>query len=201
MNIATSIANRIAEELNVKPQQVLSTIALLDEGSTVPFIARYRKEATDGLDDTQLRNLEERLIYLRDMEDRRATIIKSITDQEKMTDALMLSLVEAETKTRLEDLYAPYKPKRRTKAQIAREAGIEPLLDSLLDNPEQDPLLVAAEYINEEAGFKDTESALEGARNIFLERVAEQADLVGTLREYVWENAQLKSKPISINKL
>ena len=196
MNIATSIANRIAEELNVKPQQVLSTIALLDEGSTVPFIARYRKEATDGLDDTQLRNLEERLIYLRDMEDRRATIIKSITDQEKMTDALMLSLVEAETKTRLEDLYAPYKPKRRTKAQIAREAGIEPLLDSLLDNPEQDPLLVAAEYINEEAGFKDTESALEGARNIFLERVAEQADLVGTLREYVWENAQLKSNVV-----
>jgi len=193
MNITTSIAIRIAEELNVKPQQVSATITLLDEGSTVPFIARYRKEATDGLDDTQLRNLEERLVYLRDMEDRRATIIKSITDQEKMTDALMLSLVDAETKTRLEDLYAPYKPKRRTKAQIAREAGIEPLLDAILNDPEQAPDLLAAEYINEEAGFNDGAAVLEGARNIFLERVSEQADLVGTLREYVWDNAQLKT--------
>lgn len=193
MNITNTIANRIAEELNVKPQQVTATITLLDEGSTVPFISRYRKEATDGLDDTQLRHLEERLIYLRDMEDRRAAIIKSITDQEKMTDELKLSLVEAETKTRLEDLYAPYKPKRRTKAQIAREAGIEPLLDSLLDNPKQVPDQAAAEYINEKAGFKDVDSLLEGARNIFLERVSEQADLVGTLREYVWGNAQIKS--------
>lgn len=193
MNIAHSIANRIAEELNVKPQQVIATITLLDEGSTVPFIARYRKEATDGLDDTQLRTLEERLIYLRDMEDRRAAIIKAITEQDKMTDALMLSLQEAETKTRLEDLYAPYKLKRRTKAQIAREAGLEPLLDGLLDNPEQEPSAAATDYINEETNFKDTDSVLEGARNIFLERVAEQANLVGTLRDYVWENAQLKS--------
>jgi len=193
MNITTSIAARIADELNVKPQQVISTITLLDEGSTVPFIARYRKEATDGLDDSQLRTLEERLIYLRDMEDRRATIIKSITDQDKMTDALKLSLVEAETKTRLEDLYAPYKPKRRTKAQIAREAGIEPVLDSLLEDPELLPEDVAVKYINEEAGFKDSEAVLEGARNIFLERVSEQADLVGVLRDYVWENAQLRT--------
>lgn len=193
MNITTSIAARIADELNVKPQQVIATITLLDEGSTVPFIARYRKEVTDGLDDSQLRTLEERLIYLRDMEERRATIIKSITDQDKMTDALKLSLVEAETKTRLEDLYAPFKPKRRTKAQIAREAGIEPVLDSLLDNPELLPEKIAAEYINEDAGFKDRYAVLEGARNIFLERVSEQADLVGTLRDYVWENAQLKT--------
>lgn len=196
MNVAKRITLRIAEELNVNTQQVDAAINLLDEGATVPFIARYRKEVTNNLDDTQLRHLEERLVYLRDMEDRRETIIKSIDEQGKLTDDLKQLLTEADTKTRLEDLYAPYKPKRRTKAQIAREAGIEPLLDSLLDDPEQAPLLLAEGYINEEAGFIDANTVLEGARNIFLERVAEQADLVGSLRNYAWDNAQLTSTVI-----
>ncbi|NOX43779.1 MAG: RNA-binding transcriptional accessory protein [Gammaproteobacteria bacterium] len=193
MNIAQRITSRIAEDISATIAQVNAAINLLDEGATVPFIARYRKEVTMGLDDTQLRNLEERLIYLRDMEDRRTAIIKSVEEQGKLTDELKLSLMEADTKTRLEDLYAPYKPKRRTKAQIAREAGIEPLLDSLLENPELSPEVLAKDYFNEEAGFADESSVLEGARNIFLERVAEQADLVGKLRDYVWSNAQLVS--------
>lgn len=193
MNIAQRITSRIAEDINASIAQVNAAITLLDEGATVPFIARYRKEATMGLDDTQLRNLEERLSYLRDMEDRRATIIKSIEEQGKLSDALKLSLMEADTKTRLEDLYAPYKPKRRTKAQIAREAGIEPLLDAILADPTISPEMAAKDYLNEAAGFVDESSVLEGARNIFLERVAEQADLVGKLRDFVWNNAQLTS--------
>jgi uncharacterized protein len=193
MTIAQRITNRIAEDINATAAQVDAAINLLDEGATVPFIARYRKEVTMGLDDTQLRLLEERLIYLRDMEDRRTAIIKSIEEQGKLTDELKLSLMEADTKTRLEDLYAPYKPKRRTKAQIAREAGIEPLLDALLENPALSPEASAKDYLNEEAGFADEAAVLEGARNIFLERVAEQADLVGKLRDYVWEHAQLIS--------
>jgi uncharacterized protein len=193
MTIAQRITTRIAEDINATAAQVDAAITLLDEGATVPFIARYRKEVTMGLDDTQLRNLEERLIYLRDMEDRRTAIIKSIDEQGKLSDELKLSLMEAETKTRLEDLYAPYKPKRRTKAQIAREAGIEPLLDALLENPELSPEESAKDYLNEEAGFTDESAVLEGARNIFLERVAEQADLVGKLRDYVWDHAQLIS--------
>lgn len=192
-----NISARISEELSVQLNQVNAAIKLLDEGSTVPFIARYRKEATAGLDDTQLRHLEERLIYLREMEQRRNAILKSIDEQDKLTDELKQAILEAETKTRLEDLYAPYKPKRRTNAQIAREAGIEPLLDTLLDNPEQDPELLAEQYLNAEAGFTDAEKVLKGARNIFLERVSEEADLVGLLREYVWENAQLQSTMIA----
>lgn len=193
MNIAQRITSRIAEDISATTAQVNAAITLLDEGATVPFIARYRKEVTMGLDDTQLRNLEERLVYLRDMEDRRTTIIKSIEEQGKLSDELKLSLMDADTKTRLEDLYAPYKPRRRTKAQIAREAGIEPLLDMLLENPELSPEESAKEYFNVEAGFADEASVLEGARNIFLERVAEQADLVGKLRDYVWGSAQLVS--------
>ena len=193
MNIEQRISSRIAEDINATITQVDAAINLLDEGATVPFIARYRKEVTMGLDDTQLRNLEERLVYLRDMEDRRAAIIKSVDEQGKLSDELNLSLMQAETKTRLEDLYAPYKPKRRTKAQIAREAGIEPLLDALFENPALDPEDSAKDYLNEEAGFADESAVLEGARNIFLERVAEQADLVGKLRDHVWTNAQLVS--------
>ncbi len=193
MNITQRITTRIAEDINATAAQVDAAINLLDEGATVPFIARYRKEVTMGLDDTQLRHLEERLIYLRDMEDRRAVIIKSIDEQGKLSDVLKLSLTEADTKTRLEDLYAPYKPKRRTKAQIAREAGIEPVLDQVLENPTLSPETLAKDYINEEAGFADEASVLDGARNIFLERVTEQADLVGKLRDYVWNNAQLTS--------
>ena len=193
MNIAQRISSHIAEDINASIEQVNAAINLLDEGATVPFIARYRKEVTMGLDDTQLRNLEERLTYLRDMEDRRTTIIKSVEEQGKLSDELKRLLTEADTKTRLEDLYAPYKRKRRTKAQIAREAGIEPLLDSLLENPGLSPEVSAKDYLNEDAGFADEKSVLEGARNIFLERVAEQADLVGKLRDYVWNNAQLVS--------
>ncbi len=193
MNIEQRISSRIAEDINATIAQVDAAITLLDEGATVPFIARYRKEVTMGLDDTQLRNLEERLVYLRDMEDRRSAIIKSIDEQGKLSDELKLSLMAADTKTRLEDLYAPYKPKRRTKAQIAREAGIEPLLDALLEDPALSPEVAAEEYLNEEAGFSDQGSVLEGARNIFLERVAEQAELVGKLRDHVWNNAQLNS--------
>ena len=193
MNIAQRITSRIAEDINATIMQVNAAITLLDEGATVPFIARYRKEVTMGLDDTQLRNLEERLVYLRDMEDRRTTIIKSIEEQGKLSDELKLSLMAADTKTRLEDLYAPYKPKRRTKAQIAREAGIELLLDLLLENPTLSPEVLAKDYINEKAGFADEGAVLECARNIFLELVAEQADLVGKLRDYVWSKAQLIS--------
>jgi len=190
------IALRIAEELGVKQSQVEATITLLDEGATVPFIARYRKEVTESLDDTQLRQLEERLTYLRELDERRAAIIKSIDEQKKLTPELKESLLTAETKTRLEDLYAPYKPKRRTKAQIAREAGIEPLLDQLLEDSTQDPTILAGDYINPDAGFSDTNAILDGARQIFMERAADDADLVGKLRNYVWDNAQLTSTVI-----
>ena len=192
-----NILQRIAEELGVKLSQVDAAVKLLDEGSTVPFIARYRKEATAGLDDTQLRYLEERLIYLRELEERRATILKSIDEQEKLTPELEQAILEADTKTRLEDLYAPYKPKRRTKAQIAREAGIEPLLDVLLEDHTQDPSLLAQDYLNNEAGFADTAAVLDGARQIFMERVGDNADLVGQLRDHVWQHAQLTSTVIS----
>ena len=191
------ISARIAEELGVKESQVNAAINLLDEGSTVPFIARYRKEVTAGLDDSQLRHLDERLIYLREMEDRRSTILKSIEEQDKLTAELKQAILAAETKTRLEDLYAPYKPKRRTKAQIAREAGIEPLLDAILADPTQNPEQLAEKYLNAEAGFSDTEKVLEGARNILLERISEEADLLGILREYVWENALLKATVVA----
>ncbi|MDX1397894.1 MAG: Tex-like N-terminal domain-containing protein, partial [Oceanospirillum sp.] len=142
------ISQRIADELSVKQTQVSAAVALLDEGSTVPFIARYRKEVTGGLDDTQLRNLEERLRYLRELEDRRSTVLKSIDDQGKLTDELKADILSAETKTRLEDLYLPYKPKRRTKAQIAREAGLEPLALGLLDDPTRDPQAFAADFVD-----------------------------------------------------
>jgi uncharacterized protein len=183
-----NIVSRIADELGVRQAQVESAVKLLDEGATVPFIARYRKEVTGGLDDTQLRNLEERLIYLRELEERRAAVLKSIEEQGKLSEDLAAAIHGADTKTRLEDLYAPYKPKRRTKAQIAREAGIEPLLDALLADPTLDPTQTAADYLNEEAGFSDAAAVLDGARQIFMERAAEEADLVGRLRERVWDS-------------
>ncbi|WP_455220955.1 Tex family protein [Kaarinaea lacus] len=191
-----NISLRIAEELGVKQSQVDAAVALLDEGATVPFIARYRKEATAGLDDTQLRTLEERLSYLREMEERRATILKSIEEQEKLTPELKEAILAADSKTRLEDLYAPYKPKRRTKAQIAREAGIEPLLDAILDDPKQSPDTLAEAYLNAEAGFENVDAVLEGARQIFMERASEDADLVGQLRDYNWAHAQLISSVV-----
>ncbi len=187
-----SISSRIADELGVREQQVNATIALLDEGATVPFIARYRKEVTGSLDDSQLRTLEERLRYLRELEDRRAVILSSIEEQGKLTDELRASINEADTKNRLEDLYLPYKPKRRTKAQIAREAGLEPLADALYDDPTLDPETTAAGYLNQDAGIDDTKAALDGARYILMERFAEDAELLGSLREFIWQQGQLK---------
>jgi uncharacterized protein len=191
---ALVIAQRIAEELGVHQRQVTSAVDLLDGGATVPFIARYRKEATESLDDAQLRTLEERLRYLREMEERRAAIIESIRSQGKLDDALLAQLVAADSKARLEDIYLPYKPKRRTKAQIAREAGLEPLADALLTDPRLDPQATASRYVNADAGVADVAAALEGARAILVERFAEDADLVGELRERMWKAGHLTAK-------
>ena len=191
------IEQRIALEINAKEAQIIAAIGLLDEGATVPFISRYRKEVTGGLDDTQLRTLEERLGYLRELEERRIAVIKSIGEQGKMTDALKASIMGAETKTRLEDLYLPYKIKRRTKAQIAREAGLEPLADALFEDPSLDPEIEAAKFLNPDAEIKDTSAALDGARQILMERFAEDAELVGELRAYAWDNGQLHSTVIA----
>jgi len=187
------IAQRIASELSVRVPQVEAAIALLDDKSTVPFIARYRKEATGGLDDTQLRALEERLIYLRDLEERRAAIIESIDSQGKLTPELAAPLDAAETKARLEDLYLPYKPKRRTKAQIAREAGLEPLARALFQDPDLVPEEAAAAYIDAGKGVDDVGAALEGARLILMEQLSEDAELVGGLRQLVWERGEWRS--------
>ena len=187
------IARRIADELQVRVSQVEATIALLDDKSTVPFIARYRKEATGGLDDTQLRALDERLTYLRELEDRRAAIIESITTQGKLTPELAAALDAADTKARLEDLYLPYKPKRRTRAQIAREAGLEPLARALLQNPQLVPEEAAAAYVDPEKGVADAAAALEGARWILMEQFSEDAELVGGLRQLVWERGEWRS--------
>ena len=189
-----TIAQRIAQELSVAEKQVAAAVSLLDEGATVPFIARYRKEVTGGLDDTQLRTLEERLTYLRELEERREVVLKSIDEQGKLTDELKGQILEAETKTRLEDLYRPYMKKRRTKAQIAREAGLEPLAHGLLEDPTQDPEAVAAGYIDADKGIADTKAALDGARQILMEEFAEDAELIGELRDYVWEQGKLESK-------
>ena len=188
------INQRIAAELGVGVAQVAATVELLGEGATVPFIARYRKEKTGGLDDTQLRKLEERLGYLRELEDRRATVLKSIEEQGKLTPELARSINGAETKVELEDLYAPYKPKRRTKAQIAREAGLEPLADALLANPALDPKAEAGKFVDGEKGVADAKAALEGARHILIERMAEEPKLVGELREWTWGDGVLASK-------
>ena len=190
------INQRIAAELGVDVAQVAATVALLAEGATVPFIARYRKEKTGGLDDTQLRKLDERLSYLRELEDRRATVLKSIEEQGKLTPELSRSINGAETKVELEDLYAPFKPKRRTKAQIAREAGLEPLSDALLANPELDPKAEAKKFIDAEKGVADSKAALDGARQILIERMGEEPTLVGTLREWEWAEGVLASKAL-----
>ncbi len=190
------ILHRIAEELGVHPRQVTAAVELLDGGATVPFIARYRKEATGGLDDSQLRTLEERLRYLRELEERRKTILDAIATQEKLTPELEQAILEADTKARLEDLYLPYKPKRRTKAQIAREAGLEPLADALLENPSLDPEATAQDYVNEDKGIPDTQAALEGAKQILMERFAEDAELAGELRERMWQKGILHARPL-----
>ncbi|WP_457031664.1 Tex family protein [Kitasatospora sp. P5_F3] len=183
------VERKIAEELGVREGQVRSAVELLDGGATVPFIARYRKEVTGELDDTQLRTLEERLRYLRELEERRAAVLESIESQGKLDDVLRAQILAADSKARLEDIYLPYKPKRRTKAQIAREAGLEPLADTLLADPSKDPAALAAGYLNEVVA--DAPAALDGARSILVERFGEDADLVGTLRERMWTRGRL----------
>src|SRR5690606_4572760 len=190
------IEYRIADELGVSPRQVIAAVQLLDDGATVPFIARYRKEVTGGLDDTHLRTLEERLGYLRELEDRRATVIASIDEQGKLSAELRAELEHADTKQRLEDLYLPYKPKRRTKAQIAREAGIGPLAEALLADPNLTPEIEAEKYLNAEAGFADTKAVLDGARQILMEHFAEDATLLGELRAYLHDHGQVRSAVI-----
>jgi protein Tex len=189
----TSIAQRIAEELSVRQPQVEAAISLLDAKATVPFIARYRKESTGGLDDTQLRALEERLTYLRELEDRRAGILESIGEQGTLTPELARSIHQAETKARLEDLYLPFRPKRRTKAQIAREAGLEPLAMRLLQDPSLSPGREAAAFVDAGKGVADAAAALEGARRILMETFAEDAELVGVLRQLMWDRGEWKS--------
>lgn len=195
MKHTMTTAQKIAEELRVQVQRVEAAIRLLDEGATVPFIARYRKEATEGLDDSQLRQLAERLHYLRELDDRREVVLQSIREQEKLTPDLEQSILLAETKTRLEDLYLPYRPKRRTKAMIAKEAGLEPLALALWQNPALDPIVQAAEFINAEAGIDSADAALEGARQILMEQFAEHADLLEEMRDYLWQNSVLSASP------
>ena len=197
-----SIEQRLALELNAKAAQVAAAVSLLDEGATVPFIARYRKEVTGGLDDIQLRLLEERLRYLRELEERRSAIIASIQEQNKMTPELLSAITDAEDKTRLEDLYLPYKPKRRTKAQIALEAGLQPLAEALLGDPMLNPETEAANYLKpafstangDNPGVPDTKAALDGARQILMERFAEDAELLNELRVYVQAHGVLETK-------
>ncbi|CAG2144914.1 Protein YhgF [Cupriavidus yeoncheonensis] len=196
-SVSQKIVSLIAAELTVQPRQVAAAVALLDEGATVPFIARYRKEVTDNLDDTQLRTLEERLLYLRDMEERRLAILASIEEQGKLTPELRTAIEAAETKQALEDLYLPYKPKRRTRAQIARECGLEPLAQALLADPTLDPQAEAAKYVNgnptADGGVPDVKAALDGARDILSEQFGETAELLGKLREHLWSNGVVSS--------
>ncbi|MFK8496478.1 Tex family protein [Aeromonas hydrophila] len=191
------IEHQIAGELNARPEQVQAAVRLLDEGATVPFIARYRKEVTGGLDDSQLRTLESRLGYLRELADRRQVILRSIEEQGKLTPELARELNDADSKTRLEDLYLPYKPKRRTKGQMAIEAGLEPLADLLLSDPMKDPEQEAVRFLNAEQGITDGKAALDGARYILMERFAEQADLLEKLRDYLWHNATLRARVVA----
>lgn len=190
------ISQLIASELQVQANQILVAIQLLDDGNTIPFIARYRKEATGGLDDTQLRHFETRLIYLRELEDRRQTILKSIEEQGKLTPELTASILQTQSKTELEDLYLPYKPKRRTKGQIAIEAGLEPLADLLWNEPQHDPETLAQTYVDNEKGIADSKAALDGAKYILMERFAEDALLLAQVRQYLQQNAVLVSKVI-----
>ncbi|MBG6082319.1 Tex family protein [Rubrivivax gelatinosus] len=188
------IVLQIAAELKVRPAQVLAAVELLDGGATVPFIARYRKEATDGLDDVQLRELEARLAYLRELEERRAAVLKSIDEQGKLTPELRAAIEAAPTKQELEDLYLPYKPRRRTKGMIAREAGLEPLADKLFADPTLEPLAEAVAFINADGGFADAHAVLDGVRDLLAERWAEDAVLVGQLREWLWAEGLFQSK-------
>jgi uncharacterized protein len=192
--VTISVHQRIAEELGVRERQVRAAVELLDGGATVPFIARYRKEATESLDDGQLRVLEERLRYLRELDERRAAVLESIRSQGKLDEELEARIMAADSKARLEDIYLPYKPKRRTRAQIAREAGLGPLAETLLTDPTQDPRTVAEAYVDADRGIADPAAALDGARAILVERFAEDADLIGSLRERMWSQGRLVAR-------
>lgn len=195
--MSQAICQLIAKELNVSTKQVEAAVTLIDDGNTVPFIARYRKEVTGGLDDTQLRTLDSRLSYLRELDDRRQTILKSIHDQGKLSDELRADIEAADNKTRLEDLYLPYKPKRRTKGQIAIEAGLEPLADLLWTDPSHEPENAASDYIDSEKGVADSKAALDGARAIIMERIAEDADLLEKIRRYLNQHAELSARVVT----
>ena len=188
------IDRQIAKELGVREDKVAAAVALLDGGATVPFIARYRKEMTGALDDSQLRTLDDRLRYLRELEERRTVILNSIREQGKLDDALEAAIRQADSKGRLEDICLPFKPKRRTKADIAKEAGLAPLADLLLAHPEKDPSVAAARFVDAGKQVADVAAALEGARAILVERFAEDADLIGSLREEMWSVGRLTSK-------
>ncbi|HHF2862310.1 TPA: Tex family protein [Vibrio alginolyticus] len=194
--MSQAICRMIAQELNVRPEQVNAAVTLIDDGNTVPFIARYRKEVTGGLDDTQLRTLDSRLSYLRELDDRRQTILKSIQEQGKLTPELEQEIAQADSKTRLEDLYLPYKPKRRTKGQIAIEAGLEPLADQLWNHPQTEPESEASKYLDADKGIADTKAALDGARAIIMERIAEDANLLEKIRNHLNRNAELVSRVV-----
>lgn len=194
--MSQAICRMIAQELNVRPEQVNAAVTLIDDGNTVPFIARYRKEVTGGLDDTQLRTLDSRLSYLREMDGRRQTILKSIQEQGKLTPELEQEIAQADSKTRLEDLYLPYKPKRRTKGQIAIEAGLEPLADQLWNHPQTKPESEASKYLDADKGIADTKAALDGARAIIMERIAEDANLLEKIRNHLNRNAELVSRVV-----
>ncbi|MEC9305814.1 MAG: Tex family protein [Pseudomonadota bacterium] len=198
MDVKQRITARLAEELSVRPEQVAATVELLDGGATVPFIARYRKEVTGALDDTQLRQLDERLRYLRELEERREAVLAAIDGQGKLDPTLKATIQAADTKQRLEDLYLPFKKKRRTKAQIAREAGLEPLADAVLANPTLDPESEAAQYLREAEGdipaIEDAKAALDGAKQILMERFAEDPELIGQLRERLWQEGELSAR-------
>ncbi|MET2950610.1 Tex family protein [Vibrio owensii] len=194
--MSQAICRMIAQELNVRPEQVNAAVTLIDDGNTVPFIARYRKEVTGGLDDTQLRNLDSRLSYLRELDDRRQTILKSIQEQGKLTPELEQEITQADSKTRLEDLYLPYKPKRRTKGQIAIEAGLEPLADQLWNHPQTEPESEASKYLDADKGVADTKAALDGARAIIMERIAEDANLLEKIRGHLNRNAEMGARVV-----
>ncbi|MGR5133255.1 Tex family protein [Vibrio alfacsensis] len=194
--MSQAICRMIAQELNVRPEQVTAAVTLIDDGNTVPFIARYRKEVTGGLDDTQLRNLDSRLSYLRELNDRRQTILKSIQEQGKLTPELEQAITQADSKTRLEDLYLPYKPKRRTKGQIAIEAGLEPLADQLWDHPQTEPESEATKYLDADKGIADTKAALDGARAIIMERIAEDANLLEKIRGHLNRHADMVARVV-----
>ncbi|WP_045482827.1 Tex family protein [Vibrio owensii] len=194
--MSQAICRMIAQELNVRPEQVNAAVTLIDDGNTVPFIARYRKEVTGGLDDTQLRTLDSRLSYLRELDDRRQTILKSIQEQGKLTPELEQEITQADSKTRLEDLYLPYKPKRRTKGQIAIEAGLEPLADQLWNHPQTEPESEASKYLDADKGLADTKAALDGARAIIMERIAEDANLLEKIRGHLNRNAEMGARVV-----